>query len=210
MLEISKTKAPNELIEYKNKGGKSYDEFENKDSIRKTLLKEQKGLCAYCMSRISINSMKIEHFKPQSKYPELALEFKNMLGCCKGNEGFEHKFQSCDTHKGNDEISENPSVHNDFLKMEVSYSSDGKIKSENEIFDKEMNEILNLNVFTLIENRKSIYRGIIKELVKNPGRRTKAEIQKMIDNAKTLTNGNLEPYCGVALYFLEKHLKGAE
>ena len=54
-----------------------------KDSVRYTLLKEQHGLCAYCMRRIhNDSSTTIEHWAPLSKNKEQALQYSNFLGVC--------------------------------------------------------------------------------------------------------------------------------
>ena len=56
-----------------------------KDSVRYTLLKEQHGLCAYCMRRIhNDSSTTIEHWAPLSKNKEQALQYSNFLGVCHG------------------------------------------------------------------------------------------------------------------------------
>ena len=57
----------------------------NKSVIREALIKEQKGLCAYCMRRIRDNSsLSIEHIVPVSAVPSKALDYWNMVACCDG------------------------------------------------------------------------------------------------------------------------------
>ena len=121
MVHIIKQSAPKTLIQYKNSGNTAYNDFPEKDDIRKNLVQEQNELCAYCMSKISAESakMKIEHFKCQSCFPELELEYSNMLGCCLGQSGKPHKQQTCDTYKGDLSLSLNPSNEIDFKKMQI-------------------------------------------------------------------------------------------
>ena len=53
----------------------------NKDQIREALIKEQHGLCVYCMSRIenTAESTVIEHWYPLSKSKEKALQYENLF-----------------------------------------------------------------------------------------------------------------------------------
>ena len=56
-----------------------------KVAIRSELIKEQHGLCAYCMRRITgqQNDTKIEHYKALSMDKERALDYQNYLGVAK-------------------------------------------------------------------------------------------------------------------------------
>ena len=208
MVHIIKQSAPKTLIQYKNSGNTAYNDFPEKDDIRKNLVQEQNELCAYCMSKISAESakMKIEHFKCQSCFPELQLEYSNMLGCCLGQSGKPHKQQTCDTYKGDSSLSLNPSNEIDFKKMQIVYTDDGTIKSLNETFDKELNDVLNLNTNVLKANRKTMIESEKMALSSKTGTRSKVEIQKLIQKFEAAH----KPYYGAAIYYLEKKLKGAK
>ena len=205
MLYIKKDSTPNELTEYKNNGNNSYESFPQKHAIRVSLLNEQTQLCAYCMQRISVEKMKIEHFKSQTSNPELQLEYSNMLGCCLGQEGKPYKQQTCDTHKGDMPLSLNPSVKSDFDKMRIMYSDDGAIISLDEKFDNEINTVLNLNTNLLKNNRRVMIEAAKQALNFKSGIRTKSEIEKLIDKFKS----QHKPFYGAAVYYLEKKLKSA-
>ena len=208
MVQIIKKTAPKSLVEYKIAGNTSYNDFSNKDDIRISLVQEQNELCAYCMGKIAADStkMKIEHFKCQTTYPSLQLEYSNMLGCCKGNEGFPKKMQTCDTYKGDNILSLNPSNPSDFSKMQIIYSDDGTTKSLNSQFDKELNDVLNLNTNVLKANRKTMIESAKMALSSKKGTRSKVEIQKLIQKFEAAH----KPYYGAAIYYLEKKLKGAK
>ena len=47
MVHIIKQSAPKTLIQYKNFGNTAYNDFPEKDDIRKNLVQEQNELCAY-------------------------------------------------------------------------------------------------------------------------------------------------------------------
>jgi len=91
----------------------------NKDELRKALLVEQGYICCYCMCTLhwddcnpQKNNVKIEHWKPQTKYPEKVLDYDNLLAACMGGEGDTDELQTCDTKKGNKELKYNPSNRN--------------------------------------------------------------------------------------------------
>ena len=205
MIRIIKQSAPKSLVEYKTAGNISYEDFQSKDDIRKSLVQEQNELCAYCMGKIFADrtKMKIEHFKSQKTNPEFQLEYSNMLGCCMGNKGQSLKNQTCDTRKGDKKLLLNPSVKSDFDKMQIIYSDDGTIKSLNAEFDKEINDVLNLNTNSLKTNRKTMIDSAKLALSLKTGTRTKAVIQKIIQKFESAH----KPYYGAAVYYLEKKLK---
>ena len=60
----------------------------NKDQLRDALIKEQHGLCVYCMSRIenTAESTVIEHWYPLSKSKEKALQYENLFASCYGGQ----------------------------------------------------------------------------------------------------------------------------
>lgn len=202
MIHIKKGKIPKALIEYKIAKNSLYQDFPEKDSLRQSLLKEQHNLCAYCMGKIFENTMKIEHFKCQSTYPELQLDYNNMLGCCTGNEGKPHNQQTCDTFKGNLELLFSPANITDFQKMGLYYTDDGSIYSTNQAFNEQLNTVLNLNSNTLKNNRKDILDAVKYKLDSKPNLRSKEELEKFIRNYKDSPS----PYYGIAIYYLEKKL----
>ncbi|WP_051537856.1 retron system putative HNH endonuclease [Treponema sp. C6A8] len=207
--EISKGKSFESVIETlksQNKTVDFYDNISDKEPIRESLLDEQNNLCAYCMASISKDDMKIEHFKSQSVYPQYQLDYSNMLGCCKGNEGKPNKLQTCDSYKGNKELSLNPSVKADFEKMELIYLEDGTISSRNESFNKELDDVLNLNAASLKAKRKEMIDSAKQQLNYKNNSRSKAFIEKLIQKYKT----QHKPYYGAAVYYLEKKLKNAK
>ena len=58
-----------------------------KSDVKAILIREQKGLCAYCMRRIRMDShSRVEHFIPLSADKEKAIDYINMLGVCDGGE----------------------------------------------------------------------------------------------------------------------------
>lgn len=212
MLLINKGKEPNSLIEYKKQADACYENFRDKDDIRDALLRDQGYLCAYCMKRIDKSNMKIEHYKPQSKYGDLDLDYRNMLGVCDRNSkvGDNKKEQICDTHKGNYEIVVNP-LEQSSIDL-IKYKNDGTIYSDDEVINKDLNETLNLNcdaVF-LKSNRKEALDSLKKFISKKSPDKTCSndlliKIKRMYEAFDA--DGKRKPFSGIILYYLNKRIK---
>ena len=114
MRNIVKGREPTSLVQHRNQPNSSYDNYGDKDALRKSLVSEQRGLCCYCMSEIgpTRGKMKIEHWKSKANHLNLELDYKNLLGACMGGEGQIRKNQHCDTFKGSRDLSINPADSN--------------------------------------------------------------------------------------------------
>ncbi|MCP4115780.1 MAG: TIGR02646 family protein [Desulfobacteraceae bacterium] len=213
MRAIIKGRPPKELTEYRLQPDAEYDgpNFTPvKAVIKEQLLKEQGYLCAYCMKRIDVSNMKIEHWQSQSNYSDAQLDYNNMLACCLGNEGKPPKEQTCDTRKGNMNLTYSPSRPDHRIESRIRYIADGKIISDEDVFNGEIQDVLNLNQARLISNRKVILSTIQDELNKRPGRRTKAEIRKFLSRwINPGPNGKFIEFSGVAIYDLNKRLRNS-
>ena len=138
MIYIHKRKTPvdikDEAEKIKKTPGSGYTELElpkdsnqlrtlfdkmPKDEIREALHKEQHGLCAYCMRRITgqRSDTKIEHYRALSTDKESALDYQNYLGVCYGGEKDEITSDDrnknirrlcCDASRGEKELTINP------------------------------------------------------------------------------------------------------
>ena len=218
MVRIKKTWEPKELTKFIKNGAVTYKDLDSakgvlvKRKIQEVLCSEQFGLCAYCMCRISLETMRIEHFIPQSHNPQMGLDYKNMLAVCDGGEkynkdnGLKDKSNlSCDVYKGAALLSLNPSVKADYEQMKIRYSSDGKIHSDsfNNNFKKEIEEVLNLNVPRLKNMRKAAKKTVIK-FIKDKGGLTSSQKEDRIKALKTPKNGLLPPFFDVSVYFMKK------
>lgn len=204
---IIKRNEPRSLVQHRSKENASYDNIptDAKEDIRKFLLEEQGHICCYCMKRIKIYDMKIEHWKPQKPYQELALDYKNMLGACNGNEGSPRHLQCCDTRKGNNMVTVNPLSSN--YEALIRYSEDGRIFSEDATINYELDAVLNLNFQNIVNNRKSVIDAVIQYLKnKYPSRQWKKTIiQREIDKWNhSDSEGKYKEYCQVALSRLHK------
>lgn len=199
-----------------------------KDSIRNALLKEQKGLCAYCMRRLEPDGFhtQIEHWTPLSRDKDLALAYSNMLGVCDGGKSYDgrQKVLSCDASKSNEaEITINPQ---DLVQMrQIAYLRDGTIYtiSRDEKLERDLNEVLKLNgkldckghriadtATCLVKNRKDAYEQGRQwiQMLDRAKKCTSAVIEKKI---KEITDAPQMPeYAGVFLFVLKKKQRQLE
>jgi uncharacterized protein (TIGR02646 family) len=220
MRHIVKQKTPKVLLTYQSTPNATYEGFQGKDDLRLALIKEQKGLCAYCMGRISNdwNSIlkkyktEIEHYKSQELHPSLHLDYTNMLGVCNGNAGNRPALLHCDKARpAQSTLTITPLSKN--CENSIKYDSDGTIYSENEDFQRDIDKILNLNVAHLKLNRQRVQEDVVARMKRffpkkaNEGW-TKNEINKEIKLWETMDeNKNLNPNCQVAIFYLKNKLK---
>lgn len=208
MIHITKGSEPHSLTEYKKQEGAYYDGYPKKQDVREALLKEQGHLCAYCMRRIVIGDMKIEHWNPQSGIDDsLALDYRNMLGVCSGKIGGSSE-TICDTHRGNTIITVNPLQKRTVEKIKYEVHT-GRIYSDDDDINKDLNQTLNLNMKRLQENRKAALDGCKKVLttIQGSGNWKKHNLQKMISKYNALDEeGKKQEYCGIVLWYLEKRI----
>ncbi|CAM4009077.1 Uncharacterised protein [Yersinia intermedia] len=210
MRQIVKNKEPHELSVYKKEKDAAYDgpNFTIvKDKIRLSLLLEQGFLCAYCMERIDLHSMKIEHWACQHSNKNLQLDYKNLLACCKGNEGSPPKEQTCDTRKGGNEIKFSPANTVHRMNEIIKYDLQGNITSTDFEFNEQIDKYLNLNRHRLKLNRATVIKTIQKILHQKIGERKNPEIMKLINfyNQKNDT-GKFAEYYGTIVYYLQRKL----
>lgn len=74
--------------------------------------------------------------------------------------------QHCDTRQGERGISRNPAVPADRVEDLIRYQPDGTITSDDIQFDRDLNDVLNLNVAFLKNNRKATLNGFKETLLK--------------------------------------------
>lgn len=204
MRKITKGKEPQYLLEYRKLPGASYTDFREKDALRESIVMEQHGLCCYCMGRISPteSGMKIEHCLSQDAHSDQQLNYRNLLGACKGGEGRSKEDQHCDTKKGGQSLSFNPADLDFDIETKVTFLSDGGISSSDTSINQELNDILNLNLDWLKTARKAALVDFQKHL-KNG---SKLDAAKELPRWNGSRSGKLPPYASVVVFYLRKKL----
>ncbi len=91
MKHIKKSQEPQKFTTWKALENDEWkpnwdDNFQTpeKPVVHDALLKEQGYICCYCGMRITRTTSHIEHLKPRSTYPNLALEYTNLIASCQG------------------------------------------------------------------------------------------------------------------------------
>jgi uncharacterized protein (TIGR02646 family) len=212
MKFIQKDKVhPPLLLAHKKTEHSSFDNLSTpaKDQIRTSLLTEQGFICCYCMQRISIEQMKIEHWHSQNDYPDEGLEYDNLLGACMGGEGYAQHLQHCDTSKGSTEIKIKPTDKNHNCETLVKFSVNGEIYSDDAVVNNDLSATLNLNHQTIVNNRKVFLQEAIKELAgRHPhGSWSKQVLTAEIQRWNTLKEGKFTQYCHIVIYYLKTKIK---
>jgi uncharacterized protein (TIGR02646 family) len=166
-------------------------------------------ICCYCLSRIraKVGSMKIEHWHCQDNHANEQLDYSNLLGACIGNEGWLGRDQHCHTRKGNRELTRNPA--NKLRRVEdlIAFAGDGTIFSHDQGFNDELNNVLNLNVAFLRNNRKAALTALTDFLRRKSGEVGRERWETLLRhwNGESVS-GELQPYCQVVVYWLRKKL----
>lgn len=191
-----------------------------KNDVKKVLIHEQRGLCAYCMRRIKMDShSRIEHLVPLSADKEKAIDYMNMLGVCDGGERFvgqQGHILCCDAYKKEKGI--NISPLNKIQMDKIAYKPDGIIYTipKDKAMEKDINETLLLNGIIkadgtirdtsteLLKGRRDAYERAkrMMELLNRKGKCTSAVVKKLIDNL--YNKEEREEYAGVKLYYFGK------
>lgn len=218
MLYIEKKAEPLALTQAKQNGLQCYDDMTTnvKDVIRKQLAEEQGYLCAYCMRRMRLETMQIEHYVAQHPTdgdydPALTIDYSNMLGVCPGNKGenLPGKFLTCDQHRENQPLTVDPR-NADSVAL-VLYMANGEIYSKHPAVNEDLQNTLNLNCkeVYLPQNRKAaldtLKGKIYKECKNRPG--TKAYFRRLYTSLRS--KDNLDEYLGILLNYLQKRINSA-
>lgn len=244
MIKIIKNHEPAELIRYREKKPveawrPSYDEMGQVESghynpdgspinlhdyVLDMLIKEQGGLCAYCMCSIPEIDRKtgvprkatIEHIIPQSMTKKtddwkMELTYSNFLAVCSGNIGRENL--CCDKARKNIPLSLNP-LDESSIRW-IAYSNSGTIKADEmsalskeriDEINKELNDVLNLNEGKdLRKKRQSALTGMIQALQKSGDDKRLDVCKRKLNILKGERVKKVE-YVGILIYWLERHI----
>lgn len=220
MKQIIKNNEPRSLIEHRAQRG-NYDNL-NKDELRTSLITEQGHICCYCMCRIphklkpeeiekNYPDCKIEHVKCQSKNRPFELSYQNLLLSCNGKHGYPRQMQTCDSYKGENDLSFNPADTQRNIENFIKFSANGEIFSDDETINQELNEVLNLNTKDLKDIRELFYKDIQTWIIREGKKRKGKDIQKRFYETEkqqllTLKDGKFEPYCMIGIYLINKKL----
>ncbi|HET6841083.1 MAG TPA: retron system putative HNH endonuclease [Candidatus Angelobacter sp.] len=211
MRNIAKATEPLSLAAHRAQAHSTYDNYRDKQELRESLVLEQRGLCCYCLCRIVPVDveMKIEHWRSQKRYPSDQLIYTNLLGACKGGEkpnpnDVRTVDRHCDTFKGHNDLSLNPAVND--VESTISYLNDGRIRSNNVVFNAELSSVLNLNTYAMVNQRKAVINAFLRLLPKRQNM-TRQEWQEVARDWNGEDHDNeLREYCSVVVFWIRKYM----
>jgi uncharacterized protein (TIGR02646 family) len=207
-IEKNKKNEPLPLRKLRKDGGKYTDLYgATKEAVRNALLSEQGHICCYCLR--CINKVEIEHIKSQKDFPEKDVAYTNLIASC-ARDASEDKILHCNAAKGAIEIALNPTDKN--LMQLIRFAADGRVFTDQTDLNHELDIVLNLNNYRLTQERRNLYKDVVNEIKIRFGGKTisKAFVKKRIQDFSEKSNGQYEPHCEVAIYFLKKLLGKAE
>ena len=207
MRTIRKGSAPASLTQHRQQTHADYDNYHDKATLRQALVAEQRGLCCYCQSRIrpTPEDMKIEHWQCQADHRDRQLDFGNLLGACRGNEGEPFDRQHCDTRKGNRDLCFGVCDPTRPIEPQIRFLGDGTIKADDAVIDDAINSVLNLNLPRLVSNRTAVLTAFQQRLQR--GRRV--EPARELPQWDGTQAGDLPEFAQVVVYWLRKRLARA-
>ena len=220
MRAITKLPEPPSLAQHRAAAHADYDNYADKDNLREQLVMEQRGLCCFCGGRIAANRdhMKIAHWMPQAARPQFQLDYWNLLGACRGNEGQPLPKQHCDAHQGNHLLSRNPANPDHHIENFIQFLPDGTITSKDPVFAQDLGQrnaggefeqgVLNLNLPFLRTNRVKALKAFTNGFAKR-GELPKSTLEKSVTLWQGNNPGTLEAYAPVIVYWLRKRLARA-
>lgn len=140
MKHIIKPTEPTELTDWKRKdkmyqrGQPKWNRVDSitKNAIRVALIEEQGYICCYCERELKNDDYHIEHLKPKGKnfFPELQLEYDNLLCSCQNDKIPKGTPRHCATARGSwyDETLFIAPLNSN-CETQFKYTFDGHIKS---------------------------------------------------------------------------------
>lgn len=194
MRYIEKTDPPEEFLIFCATPDVCFESLsgEPKNALRKKLLEDQGYICCYCGCRIADDDRtKIEHINCQDRYPQLSLDYNNMLASCDGGEYDrahrvrpKHKCH-CDAKKENKDIPVTP-LDKDIESL-LTYFEDGTVKGTGA--GETLVNTLGLNTDYLVSKR----RNVIQAFFEDPPGDLEAELAWL----KSKHDGMFDEFCFV-------------
>ena len=120
------------------------------------------------------------------------------------------RLQHCDTRKGARDLQWNPADPAHSIEARLRYESDGSITSNDAAYAKQLEEVLNLNLSFLKNNRRGILDAILewwrseKARLHGPVPRARFQTERA---RRVVGTGELGPYCQVAVWWLDQRLE---
>ncbi len=128
-----------------------------RDEVKAALYADQRGLCCYCTRKVDLRTERIEHWAPQSTFPDRALDWRNLLLACDGHAGHGPDAHTCDVLKGDAEITLDPLAG---VERWLRYDAQGQILADRADHTHDLEQLLGLNRPWLTRSRRAALEGL--------------------------------------------------
>jgi uncharacterized protein (TIGR02646 family) len=211
MKQIRKGAEPPGLRKHRLDDGRFDDaqgETRWKEQTKRQILRDQGGLCCYCMARISLGDMKVEHYLCQDDHADQDCAWDNLFGACQGGTGQPPAQQHCDTRKGNAALTIHPCGN---IEPFLRYLADGSLASSNPDYQRDIDDTLNLNLEKLRRARLGVLEGAVYTLTSaSAGEWKLPRLQEELERWESRdADGNFRELCQVVIEFLRKRIRRA-
>jgi uncharacterized protein (TIGR02646 family) len=213
MRLIRKGPEPPLFLAFRKTQGARYDSLpaDAKTELRTALVRDQHGLCCFCMQRVEAAvapelKVKIAHWMPQQADAARALDWANLLAACPGNEGAPKDRQHCDTRQGSRVLRLSPSEPTHIASL--SYTVRGEIRTSRDDLRDDLDSTLNLNDIALRDHRREAVIRMADALGrKRVSAFSDAALRSALARCSTPdANGNLPPFAGALEWWLRRRL----
>jgi uncharacterized protein (TIGR02646 family) len=211
---INKSEEPESFTAWKNLANEdwlpSWDNFSKpqRTDVHNSLLTEQYLICCYCGRRITIDNSHIEHLKPRTTYPQLALDYTNLLASCQ-KDTVRNEPLHCGKKKDK-WYDENLMVSPLNIKCAefFRYTEDGQILSTTEDPEKKYAADTTIDKLGLnIDKLKKMRIGAIEAILEGFEDLTDNERQMLFQSfCQPNENGQNEEFCAAIAYILQQYI----
>lgn len=198
MRWIKKGPPPPGLEEVRRTPGATYSDADV-PRLRERLVKDQQGLCCYCMQEIDADSSRLEHLRPRSLHEDEELAWTNMLAAC-NTEGLAEKYRHCDLTKDGDPISVSPLLKEHMARVHFTHS--GRVLSYDPNHQADIDDRLKLNVDCLVKARGHAFKTLVNE--KHGGRPSVIARQRLIERCRDPNSRQLTGFAEFLAWKLER------
>ncbi len=199
MKYINKGNEPKQFTEWKGRANnnrkRSYKNLGNpeKSIVKQALMEEQGYICCYCEQELIKTESHIEHFLPQTSYPEKDIDFSNMLCSCQ-NQIKKGEPRHCGNLKADKELAISPLDKN--CEQDFKYTYDGYIEAVDEK-TKTTIETLGLNIDKLNALRKEVIEPFIDDSL------TEDDLRKFVFEYLKKVDGKYQPFYTTIKFLFE-------
>jgi uncharacterized protein (TIGR02646 family) len=191
-----------------------------KQVLRNSLLEEQGFTCCYCGRRIEERECHIEHFRPQSQFPERALDYGNLHLSCGPEENGKFSQKTCGYAKEGQFEEGFISPCEPGVEQRFCYDRDGYVfpAKQEDTYAKKMIQVLRLGEKTNkdekdanIDEKKLVLdrKNAISIVADDIADLSDDDLRILLSTYRKKENGKYKPFFHAIARFIEQYLPAA-